>query len=281
MKRILVVLLLFVLQLACTAKDERANAVARVNDSYLYKEDIANLVPPGTSARDSTLVVNGFITRWATQQLLMDGARRNLTQEQQDQFNSMVRQYRDELYTKAYKDAVVAQTLDSIVSDQEIAAYYEEHLSNFRTNEPLLKLRFIQTAPNREDLDEIVQRFKRWDAEDKRVLDSISFNFRAKSLNDSAWVRQNRVVASINAIAPEEADRLLKKTNFLQLRDSLGVYLIAVEETLGQNEQAPLTYVAPTIKEIILNKRKLQLISQLETDITRDAIKKNEFEIYN
>ncbi len=42
----------------------------------------------------------------------------------------------------------------------------------------------------------------------------------------------------------------------------------------------PLSYIKPTIEQIILNKRKLELIKKLEKDITKDAIKNNDFEIY-
>ena len=48
-----------------------------------------------------------------------------------------------------------------------------------------------------------------------------------------------------------------------------------------QNDYAPLEFVMPTIKQIVINKRKLELIKQLEKDITKDAIKNNQFEIYN
>ena len=74
---------------------------------------------------------------------------------------------------------------------------------------------------------------------------------------------------------------MLKKTNFIQLRDSLGLYLIAVKNTLGRNDIAPLEYVRPTINQIINNKRKLALIKRLEKEIKDDAIKNKKFEIYN
>jgi hypothetical protein len=76
-------------------------------------------------------------------------------------------------------------------------------------------------------------------------------------------------------------DEVLKKSNFTQFQDSIGVYLVKIEDILNQNEIAPLSYIKPTLRQIILNKRKLELIRKLETDITRDAIEHNKFEIYN
>jgi hypothetical protein len=49
---------------------------------------------------------------------------------------------------------------------------------------------------------------------------------------------------------------------------------------LPRNKVAPLAYIEPTVKQIIINKRKLALVKQLEIDITDDAIKDKEFEVY-
>jgi hypothetical protein len=68
---------------------------------------------------------------------------------------------------------------------------------------------------------------------------------------------------------------------YVQLKDSLGVYLIYIKDIKERGEQAPLSYIKPTVEQIILNKRKQELIKNLRTDITKDAIKNNEFEIFN
>ena len=79
----------------------------------------------------------------------------------------------------------------------------------------------------------------------------------------------------------ENKDQLLKKTNFLQLKDSLNLYLMQVNDVRLQNDYAPLDYVKPSIRQIVINKRKLELIKQLENDITKDAIENNKFQIYD
>jgi hypothetical protein len=55
---------------------------------------------------------------------------------------------------------------------------------------------------------------------------------------------------------------------------------VKIEDVLDLKDIAPLSYIKPSLKLIILNKRKLELIKKLEKDITQDAIKNNEFEIY-
>jgi len=255
--------------------------VARVGNAYLHKEDIEKLITAELSPEDSTTLVNGYINRWATKRLLVDNAQRNITLDEQDRLNNLVEQYKLDLFSQAYKDALVARSLDSSITDAEASQFYTENKENFKLNESLLKLRYIEMGENDYNEDEIKKRFTRFNAKDKRFLDSISVQFRAQYLNDSTWISLDKVIAKIPPVNVENSDQLLNKTEFLQLRDSLGLYLIAVNDRLDRNDDAPLEYVLPTVKQILLNRRKLDLIKQLEKDITKDAIKNKQFELYN
>ena len=260
---------------------EEREVVARVNENYLYKEDVQALIGENVTEEDSILIVSNFITRWATQQLLIDRAKFNLSSEVQKEFDELVKNYKNELYTKAYADALVAKKLDTSFNEGEIESYYEEHLENFRLNEDLVKLRFINLDKNSLDFKDIKRKFIRFNEEDKADLDKISLQFKAFSFNDSVWVSTSSVFNRIGPLSDSNKTQLLKKSNFLELEDSLEVYLVYVNDVLLRNDQAPLEYANPTIKQIILNKRKAELVKELEKDITRDAIENKQFEIYN
>jgi len=260
---------------------EEREVVARVNDNYLYKEDIQALIGENVTEEDSILIVSNFITRWATQQLLIDRAKFNLSSEVQKEFDELVKNYKNELYTKAYADALVSKKLDTSFNQSEIESYYEGHLENFRLNEDLVKLRFINLDKNSLDFKDIKRKFIRFNEEDKADLDKIALQFKAFSFKDSVWVSTSSVFNRIGPLSDSNKSRLLKKSNFLELEDSLEVYLVYVNDVLLRNDQAPLEYANPTIKQIILNKRKAELVKELEKDITRDAIENKQFEIYN
>ena len=255
--------------------------IARVNDSYLYKDDIKDLVPAGTSAEDSTLIVTGFINRWATQRLLISGALLNLPEEKQNEFNKLVTEYKNDLFTKAYLEALVNKNINTNVSLDQAKEVYENNRETFKLNEELVKFRYLSLPQNALNRSDVEKRFKRFNDEDKRYLDSISVQFKTYSLNDSVWVKVSQIVEKVPVINFDNKKELLKKSNFLQLKDSLDLYLMQINDVLFQNDYAPLEYVKPTIDQIVINKRKLELIKQLEKDITKDAIKNNQFEIYN
>ncbi|CAH8294740.1 hypothetical protein EV196_108164 [Mariniflexile fucanivorans] len=254
--------------------------VARVNDTYLYYEDIKDLVSEGTPKEDSMLVVQNFINRWATQQLFIDGAKVNLSELKQDEFNKLIKQYKNDLYTKAYIEALVKRDMDTVVTTQEAENYYNQNKDVFKLNEELLKFRYIHLDENILNYSSVVEKFKRFNSKDKKDLNAISIQFKSYSLNDTIWIKASQVVNRISAITPENKNQLLKKSNFIQLKDSLGVYLMQINDVLLRNDTAPLEYVRPTIDQIVVNKRKLELIRELEKDITKDAIKNKQFEIY-
>jgi hypothetical protein len=282
-KGILGLLLLLVFSAGCNFlnQPQEKDVIARVNDSYLYKEDIAKLISDNTSPEDSTLLVNNYITRWATQKLLLDRARINLTEEQQAEFDRLVQNYKNELYAKAYTDAIVARELDTTISRASAERYYSENGENFLLNENLVKLRYINITKDNKDFENIKTRFRRFNNEDKQALLNMAIQFNSYSLNDSVWVKTKQVYDKIGPLSPQNNPEFLKNENFMQLEDSLGVYLISVEDVKLRNEQAPLEYSLPSIKQILLNKRKLELIKKLEKDITQDAIKNDKFKIYN
>lgn len=260
--------------------DDR-KVVVRVNDSYLYEEDIAALINEDTSPEDSSIIVSNYITRWATQQLLIDRAELNLPETQQNEFNGLVDNYRNELYTNAYTEAVVSRDLDTSLNRKEVEDYYEQNKENFILNEDLVKLRYINLAKSSNNIDELKTKFRRFNEKDQEELINMALQFKNYSLNDSVWVKTKSVYDKIGPLSVEDRSSLLKKSNFMELQDSLNVYLVYVNDVLSRNEQAPLEYASATIREILLNKRKQALIKELEKDITKDAIKNNEFEIYN
>ncbi|WP_424494714.1 peptidyl-prolyl cis-trans isomerase [Salinimicrobium sp. GXAS 041] len=276
-----ILLVLFITGCSYLEKTEEKDVVAKVNNSYLYKEDISALVSENTSEEDSALIVSNYINRWATQHLLLDRAKVNLTVEQQNEFDKLVSNYRNELYAKAYTDAIISRQLDTTVTFEEAARYYEQNGENFKLNEDLVKLRYVSLTPNHNNLESIKTHFRRFNEEDKQALLDIAIQFNSYSLNDSVWVQTKQVYDKIRPLSPENSSVLLKKQDFMQLEDSLGVYLVSVKDVKLRNEQAPLEYTLPNIKQILLNKRKLELIKKLEKDITQDAIKNDQFEIYN
>ena len=260
-------------------QDNLGTPIARVNNSYLYQKDIKNLIFENTSKEDSTLIVANYINRWATKQLLIDQSIVNLPQEKQDAYNDLVNQYKIDLYIEAYKSSIVAEQLDSIITFKELEDFYNQNKENFKLNDDILKIRYIHIDKNFSNTKELVEKFKRFDSIDKKELTDLSIKFKSFNLNDTIWIKNDVLIGALPVLKLNNS-QVLKKTNFTQLQDSLGVYLVKIEAVLKTNDIAPLSYVKSTMEEIVLNKRKQEFLKKIEKDITKDAIKNKNFELF-
>lgn len=260
--------------------EAKPQAIARVNDTYLYKEDIKDLVPKGTSKEDSIAIVRGFIDRWASQKLLISAAEVNLNEERKADFDNLIKQYKIDLYTKAYLEEIVKTTVDTAISAEELKSYYEANKENFRTNGTLVRLRFINLAKDNPRYETIKSKFFDYRKSDKKFWDTYALQLKSFAFNDSVWVDMNQVYSKLPFINPDNRDDYMVSGKSIQHADSLDMYLVKIRNVIDKNQEAPFDYLKPTLKEVILNKRKLELIKKFEKEITDDAIKDQKYEIY-
>ncbi len=260
--------------------EAKPEAVARVNDSYLYKDELKNLVPGGTAAADSVLIVRNFIDRWAAQKLLIGRAEVNLPETQKAELDELVKQYKIDLYTKAYLEEIVRQTVDTAISEAALRDYYQANKENFRTGGMLVRLRYIRLDKDNPRYEAIKNKFFDYRKSDQKFWDTYALQFKSFAFNDSVWVDMNQVYSKLPFIHPDNRDQYMVAGKSIQYEDSLGSYLVKVRGVIDRNQVSPYEYVKPTLKEVLLNKRKLELIKKFEKEITDDAIKDKNYEIY-
>ena len=250
--------------------------IASVYNNNLYTEDIKLLIPKNIEKNDSLVFTRSIINSWAVKQLLLKKAEDNNTQNDNSEINNLVKDYRQALLINGYKERLIKQQLDTLIDQQEIIDYYKINSENFRLNEELIKTRYLHFSNDLIDRKEVVKSFKKGTIEDLEELEIKQLTFKQMMLNDSVWTPLENVLLKI----PFSRINLLKKTKLLQKEDSLGLYLVTIKDVLLRNQIAPLSYIKPTIKQMILHQRKLQLIRDLEKIILKDAIQNKSYKIH-
>ena len=250
--------------------------IASVHNNNLYTEDIKLLIPKNIEKNDSLVFTRSIINSWAVKQLLLKKAEDNNTQNDNSEINNLVKDYRQALLINGYKERLIKQQLDTLIEQQEIKDYYKLNSKNFRLNEELIKTRYLHFSNDLIDRKEVVKSFKKGTIEDLEELEIKQLTFKQMMLNDSVWTPLENVLLKI----PFSRINLLKKTKLLQKEDSLGLYLVTIKDVLLRNQIAPLSYIKPTIKQMILHQRKLQLIRDLEKIILKDAIQNKSYKIH-
>jgi len=140
MARLNLIILIIVAIYACETSDKQTTTpLARVGDEILYKNDLTGIVPVRTNQTDSIKIVKAYIRSWVEQRLLIDKAELNLSDEMKD-VNQKLEDYRSALLIYYYEKQLVAQSLDTIVTDSEITAYYIANKKNFELKDYIVKV---------------------------------------------------------------------------------------------------------------------------------------------
>jgi len=263
-----------------TQKEKSQEIIARLGSDYLYKNDIDGLIPAEATKEDSIMVVRAHIERWATQKLLTQVAEMNLTQQQKNDFEKLIEKYKIDLYTNAYLEQLVKTKIDTAISKSELKEYYKENKSNFRTNKKLVQLQYINVPKEHQKLAEIKKHFFNPKASDQNFWDTYSAQFNAFTLNDSVWVELHQIYQKIPFINQNNENNYIQAGKKCEHIENGNAYFLKIKSVLPANEISPYSYIEPTIRQVILNRRKLDFIKKTEKEITEDALKKNIYETY-
>ena len=258
--------------------DDNSKNIARYEESFLTKEEFSSLVE-GVEIIDSLSMKNSIINNWAIEKILIERAELNLNETKLQKIQSLVDDYRSNMLSEAYLEALVNSSINLEVDSLEIISLYESNKSLFNLNEDIFKLVFVELPLDFSDTYEIRSKIKRFKRDDQIFLDSISYRFKSFSLNTDDWISQ-KILFQKFPFLTNYSYRSLKNYNFFQFKDSLSLYLIKIKESVRKGDISPIDYVLPTLEYMSLNKRKKELMLSIKTDILKDALEKNKLEIY-
>ena len=253
--------------------------VARVFETYLYPSDLEKVIPTGTNPQDSTMLAKRYIERWVSEQLMEHRAKESLTEEQMD-FNSQIEEYHRSLLIYTYRQKLIEQKMDTKVTENEILTYYQENTKNFMLNQDVIKGTFIKvplSAPNQEQL-------RRWSwnnrEEDLDQIEKYCISYAEKYSDfNETWVYFSSIKVQL-PMTISDPSRYLQSYRNIETSDSAFRYLVHISDYLVEGEVAPVEMVTEDITNIILNKRKIEFINELEHRVYTDGVTRNQFEIY-
>lgn len=278
MRKIILILLIISCELENNSKEE---PIARVNDNFLFFSDLQESLDENMSQNDSILAVNSAINNWASKKLLYEKAIFNLSNSKQNELDQLVRSYESDLYISNYEKEWLKTRVDTIVSNDQLQSYYNDNKNKFRLRQDILLARFIELPIENFNKTQIVSSFRRLNFQDKIYLDSISLQFKSSFINDSVWLRPELFFNKFKIENKAKYNRYLKKKSFFEIKDLESLYLVYISDIQKKNDYAPMSYVKPTLVQILLNKRKLDMKKQLKTDILKQGISEKNFEIYD
>ena len=253
---------LFMILFSCDSitSSNQDRLIARAENHYLYLSDLKPNLKSFSSVEDSLIQATNYINNWAREKLFFEKSLINLPQEKISDLTNLVDAYKNNLFINAYREFVLKSTMGSFDTKSSIKSFYEANKQNFLLKEPIFRFRYISFPLDNVVRKQITRRFKRYNVEDVKFLDSLSFQFSSYFLSDTVWLNQIEVREQLNNLNQKQKELFLKSPNYYEVKDSLVIYLFQLAERLERGNIAPISYVENTIRDIVFNQKKTRTI---------------------
>ena len=248
---------------------ESEGIIAAIGDNYLYKEDIEDIIPQGANSADSALIIEAHIRRWATDILIYENAKRNVSN--QSEINKMVEEYRRTLTIHYYKQDMVNKKVN-IPTDKEATDFYNTNKNLFPLNQPIVKGAIIK-IPNNIKPDKIERKFKDINNNIEEIEKYALQYAKDYILFTEYWKPLNEIIDT------EKTKLKITKPGYYEEKDSTNLTLINITEYLNQGEIAPIEVVIEQVKSTLHNQHKKEYLNNFDNEIYDYAIKHNQIQL--
>ena len=263
----------------------RGEVVAKVGDYRLHRSQLESYIPAGVSPEDSAALARQYILTWAEDLLLMDMAEAQLSKQEKD-VSAELEEYRKSLIKYRYEQLYIQQRLDTLVTDEEVARYYEENTDKFRLERPIIKSRYMIIPADARSLKLLKTKMSSEDDMEVMETDSLAASVAIKYVDSSDTWMDALVLARESGVDYRSMLAGFKvpffsKDPFVEIPDESGnLHVIYVVEQVNEGKTAPLEYCDARIRDLILSSRKHALEEGLTESLLEDARKNNKFVIY-
>ncbi|MCL3780512.1 hypothetical protein EMN47_08960 [Prolixibacteraceae bacterium JC049] len=265
---------------SCGLFDKKQEVVlARVGDKLLTEADIQVRMPAGLNHSDSLQFTEDYIKSWVKQELILQKAEENLTNEQKDVTREL-NEYKNSLLIYRYKNALVSQKLDTVVTNEQIDNYYSDFKQRFVLQNHIVKAIYIKVPKEMANQTKLLKMCEQYHA-DESELQTFSYQYAKKfDYFNHQWTNFYEVIQNTPFIIDDQ-NKFLKQKKYIDRTDDSYYYLLYIEDFRLKGDISPIDFVQDRIKSLILNKRKLNFLRNLEDEVYREGLKHSKFKIFN
>ncbi len=284
MKTITLYILVAISSLATLVSCENSNdgnnedILVKVGNKALTPAELASNMPYGLSKNDSTKFARAYIRSWIDSKLVGEIAARNIGDI--DKINQLVDKYRNELIMWEYRQQMYESHADKSLSPDSIKSYYESHINDFKTSAPLIKGIYIKVsddAPNINNLKKWYCSNKEQDIEQLEkygLVDAIHYDY-----FKDRWIEWEQVESKIPFDFGPNADAFIKSHKKTETSIGGFTYLLHISDYLPTGSTMPLDVAAKQIKDILINRNRIEYDRILRKELFDKGMNDGEIEI--
>lgn len=253
--------------------------MARVYDEYLYEDDLAPIFESAATYDDSMMLRQNFINNWIRKQLLFQKALDNLTEEQKNKDKELA-DYYNSLITYEYRQALLHQRLDTVVTREEIEEYFHQNEKNFQLKRNIIRFIYVKLPREAPKLDHVRQWYSSARTEDLDSLQKYAIQFAENfSIDENSWYFLEDILKEV-PLTTYDQEHFLKNNKTIEIEDSAYYYLVNILDFRMVEDLSPIEFEVENIRRIIINRRGMNMVRKMEDDIFKEGGAENNYEIY-
>jgi len=270
---ILLICAIFVFSCSNKKNENSADFVVRVGDKVLTTNDLQNIFATAATTKDSALFVQNYLKKWAADELLYAKAKRSFRDDQE--IENLVNEYRKSLIINKFKQKLLDDNKIKPTAE-EIAKYYEQHKSELKLDEPILKGALLQVPKNSPKIDQLRTAMKKIDHASIEKIEKYSLQHAVNyDFFTDKWLTLNDI-AQRAPIPQGSKDAFVSAKNFYEIQDSTSIYFLSIKEFRPSGAETPLEKVDELITNILTLQKSLQFVKDYQQKLYDNAVKKGE-----
>ncbi len=272
MKNLFIVLLFLMGLLGCNSNNvQKKDILAKVGDNVLTKRELKEiLLENGINGKDSIYFIKSYIKNWVINQKLRQEAEKYLNDLDKAAIEKLVEDYKTDLYVNKYKQLYIKQKLDTVVSDTELASFYNTCDFDYLLKTPIVKgieIKVPKRAYTYYKLRDLMRNAEKNYDEITKLCKENKFYF--TDFGDN-WIDFEKV-SNIYNIGTKDLKKRHLYIHTLPY-DSLKDGILYISDCLLPGDTIPFSVIKKDLKKIIIHKRKEKLFYQLSNNAFEDVI---------
>lgn len=250
---------------------EKDDPIAVVGESSLYMEDLKNISFQGMTASDSVEFLKAHVNKWVVTQLKKEKSHQLMTEQELEDIERKIEDYRNSLLTFSYERALAAE-VDTLVTEAQLNDYYNENRSKYRLIGPVVKAKIVaypKSYKQKVKLKKIVvsnDEDAYYDLVDMSKKGDLEFYDYTKE-----WFYFKDILQKI-PFSDNKVDELLKRDKFWDIADEEVNYMVSIQHYLLTGDYVPQEMVEGRLKSAIINGRRKDFIEQMEDTLLINSI---------
>lgn len=254
--------------------------LARIGYDVLYESEVATLLPADTPPEDSVQMVRQYIDTWALSRLLMIKAREELSKSDRD-ISDQLEEMRRDILGFRYEKRFVEENLDTVVSIKELQDYYAARTEICTFPYSVVKARIAHVSVVSPYYETIKSGFRLNNPTSNAELAALCKDAAEKYSEFSGeWIPSSELSSEIG-ISVGDCERDIAGSNFMEYVTDDKSVLVYIYDRVPPGEVSPFDYNKERLQEIVISKRKKELIGRLERELLDEAVGNRKLKIYN